>query len=52
MGASMKMIALAFQILALLLAPLIAQTPGATVQVTATAPAVGNGAPVALIQYA
>ena len=40
-----------FSLLALLTAPLMAQTP-ATVQVTATSPAVGNGAPVALIQYA
>ena len=38
-----------FSILALLTAPLMAQTP-ATVQVTATSPAVGNGAPVALVQ--
>jgi hypothetical protein len=45
----MKIIVLAFQILALLTAPLMAQTP-ATVQVTATSPAVGNGAPVALVQ--
>ena len=40
-----------FSLLALLTAPLMAQTP-ATVQVTATAPAVGNGAPMSLIQYA